>query len=73
MKYRDGLEGQLRRIFGRIQRKCDDAVEKGYDVLELEDSEFDLIKDTFEDSKFPPVLSKYINVLEEEIERCAKA
>jgi len=73
MKHRDGLEGQLRRVFGRLQRKCDEAIEKKYDVLELEDSEFDLIKDCFEEAKFPPVLAKYINVLEEEIERAAKA
>lgn len=73
MKYREGLEGQLRRVFGRIQRKCDEALEKHYDVLELEDSEFDLIKDCFEDAKFPPVLAKYINVLEDEIEKAGKA
>lgn len=73
MKHRDGLEGQLRRIFGRVQRKCDEALDKKYDVLELEDSEFDLISDCFEEAKFPPVLAKYINVLEEEIERAKKA
>jgi hypothetical protein len=72
MKYKDGLEGQLRRVFGRIQRKCDEAIDKKYDVLELEDSEFDLIQDCFEDAKFPPILSKYINILEDEIERSAK-
>ncbi len=72
MKYREGLEGQLRRVFGRIQRKCDEAIEKKYDILELEDSEFDLIQECFEEAKFPPVLAKYINVLEAEIERAAK-
>lgn len=72
MKHRDGLEGQLRRVFGRIQRKCDEAIEKDYDALELEDAEFDLIQDCFDEAKFPAVLSKYINVLEEEIERAGK-
>ncbi len=72
MKHRDGMEGQLRRAFGRIQRKCDEAIEKKYDVLELEDSEFDLIQDCFEEAKFPAVLSKFINVLEAEIERAGK-
>lgn len=73
MKHKDGLEGQLRRVFGRIQRKCDEAIEKDYDALELEDSEFDLIEECFEEAKFPPILAKYINVLEEEIERVSKA
>ncbi len=72
MKHKEGIEGQLRRVFGRIQRKCDEALDKKYDVLELEDSEFDLIQDSFEDAKFPPILAKYINVLEAEIERAAK-
>ncbi len=72
-KHKEGLEGQLRRIFGRVQRKCDEALDKKYDVLELEDSEFDLIKDCFEDAKFPAVLSKYVNILEEEVERSSKA
>lgn len=72
-KHKDGLEGQLRRSFGRIQRKCDEALDKEYDVLELEDSEFDLISDCFEDAKYPAVLAKYINVLEEEVERAKKA
>ncbi len=72
MKYREGMEGQLRRVFGRLQRKCDEALEKHFDVLELEDSEFDLIQDCFEEAKFPAVLSKFINVLEAEIERAAK-
>ncbi len=73
MKYKDGMEGQLRRIFGRLQRKCDEAVDKGYDILELEETEFELVKDCFEDSKFPPVLSKYVNILEDELERASKA
>lgn len=72
MKYRDGLEGQLRRVFGRIQRKCDEALDKKYDALELEDSEFDLIHDCFDEAKFPPVLAKFINVLEAELERAGK-
>lgn len=72
MKYKEGLEGQLRRVFGRVQRKCDEALEKKYDVLELEDSEFDLIYESFEEAKFPSVLAKYINILEVELERASK-
>jgi len=65
--YPEGLQGQLRRVFGRIQRKLDDAIETGKDDIELEEAEKDLIRDAFGKARFAAHLSKYINTLEEEI------
>lgn len=66
--HKDGLEGQMRRMYGRIQRKIDDVVEKD-GKLELEESEYDFIKKSFEQAKFEAPLSKFVNILEDEIEK----
>ena len=67
-KYKDGLEGQKRRIFGRIQRKIDDAIDNKKDEIELEQAEKDFLRGVFKDEvKLPPLASKYIMVLEDEI------
>lgn len=65
--YKDGLDGQLRRIWGRIQRKFDEAIEAKTDVIELEEAEKDFILKSFKDVKFPSGLAKFIVILEEEI------
>lgn len=62
MKFKDGLEGQKKRIWGRLQRKLDEA----QDIVELESAEVDFIKDAFsEDLKVPPGLAKYFIILED--------
>ena len=63
------MEGQMRRIYGRLQRKFDKAVDENLDEIELEEAEKDLIKKSFKEAKFPAAMSKYVNVLEEEIEK----
>lgn len=65
-KYEKGLEGQLRRIWGRIERKFEAAIEdKTYEV-ELEEAEKDFIKNTFAGREYPVKLTKYINIFEDE-------
>ena len=67
-KYEKGLEGQLRRIWGRIQTKFADAIDGGNDSVELEESEFDLIEKAFKECSYSPHLSRYINILEKELD-----
>ena len=66
--HKEGLEGQERRIYGRIQRKLTDAIEGKVDTIELEEAEKDMLKKSFRTAKFPAFLSKYIVILEDEIE-----
>lgn len=67
-----GLEGQMRRIFGRVQRKIDEAIESGKDEIELEKAEQDFLRKSFSECKIPAQLVKYFVVLEEEVERATK-
>ncbi len=67
-KYKDGMSGSQRRIFGRIQRKLDEAVEQKADYVDLEQAELDIIKASFKDAKFPPTFSKYVVILESYLE-----
>lgn len=62
------LEGQKLRIFGRIQRKIDDAIIKKISEVELEDAEVDLLQDAVKDAVFVSGLAKYVVILIEAIE-----
>lgn len=66
-KHKDGLDGALRRIWGRIQRKFDTAVDGKAESIELEQGEKDFIKKCFDSAKYPPMLAKYVDILEDEI------
>lgn len=67
--HKEGLEGQQRRIWGRIQRKFDTAIiTKAYDV-ELEQAELDFIRSSFKEAKFTPALAKYVVILEEALNK----
>lgn len=70
--YEKGLEGSMRRIWGRIQRKLDAAVEGNAEEVELEQAEIDFIKKAVESAKFDPRVAKFVAVLEEEIEKQKK-
>ena len=71
--YKQGLEGQKRRMWGRIQRKIDDVADDDKkNVLELEDTEFDFVWDAFKKAQFSPHISKYVNVLESYLEELDK-
>lgn len=68
----NGVEGQYRRMWGRIQRKFDDCVSRGDMYIELENGEFDLLKEAIRDGKCPAVFSKHIVLLEEAMEAAEK-
>lgn len=74
-KYPQGLEGQLRRVWGRIQRKFDKAIEYKADEIELEEAEKDFIIKAFNECKYPANTAKYVDTLEIEIDtlKTAKA
>ena len=67
-KYEKGLEGSLRRMWGRIQRKFDTAIEANADSIEVETGEIDFLKKAFEIAKFPAFIAKYVQVLEDELD-----
>lgn len=67
-----GLDLTNRRIFARIQRKIDEALDNNFDDIVLEKAEIDLIKESFKTAKFPAGYSKYVVLLEEEIEKADK-
>lgn len=68
--YPRGVEGQKRRIFGRLQRKCDDAISENKKEIEIEHAEFDFLYKaiTKDDTVIPSPLSRYINILEDHLE-----
>lgn len=63
------VKNQFRRLIARLQRKIDDAIHNETYLVDLEQAEIDLLKKSFRDSNFPPLLSKYVVILEEEIEK----
>lgn len=71
--YPDGLEGQKRRIFGRLQRKLDDAFFNKKTSIETERNELDMILEVFKVAKLPVGISKYVVVLEDELKKLAEA
>lgn len=68
-KYEKGLEGQKRRIFGRIQRKLEEAIESKAEEIELEEAEKDFLRSAYKDAKYPAVWSKNIIEFEDEMEK----
>ena len=63
--------GSQRRMFGRIQRKFDKSIEENKDYVELDISEFEFIRLAITNDKvlFPSDVSKYVVILEDEIEQ----
>lgn len=70
--YPNGIEGKMRRVWGRIQRKFDTAIDFQAEDIELEETEKDFIKDSFKDSKFPSGIAKFVVVLEDEIAKLSE-
>lgn len=67
-----GLDGSLRRTWGRLQRKLDTAIEEKMDDIELSLAECDFLKIVFEKCKIPSAFAKYFIILEIEIEEVTK-
>jgi hypothetical protein len=65
-KYKDGLEGQKRRIWGRIQKKFADIEESKVYEIEIEEAEKDFILDAFKEAKYPANMSSIVTYFEEE-------
>ena len=68
-KYKDGMRPRDRRMYARLQDNLDDAIKHNADTIEIERAELELVKDAFRDCKFPAQLSRFVVVLENEIER----
>lgn len=66
--YKEGIDGQLKRIVARLQRKLEDAVLNNTPEIEIEEAELDIIKKSFEKVKTPVQLIKYWIILEDEID-----
>jgi hypothetical protein len=64
-----GLEGQQRRVWGRIQRTLDAALDSKATDIEIEQAGLEFLKKALKECKIPPSLSKYFIVLEDEIDR----
>lgn len=62
-----GLSGQKLRIWSRIQRKLDSAISHGHKHIDLEQSEIDLLKESFDKATFQAKFAKYATILEEAI------
>ncbi len=67
--YSRGLNNSQRRIFGRVQSKLDEGVEKDLNEIELEQAELDLIKSAIKDAQFPAPMAYNANLLEDEIDK----
>lgn len=65
--YKEGLDGQKRRIWSRIKTKISKAVEGDAENVILEAAEVDFLKDAFAKSKCPPSIAPYYVVLEDAI------
>ncbi len=57
------LEGQKLRIYGRLQRKLDVALDTKEPVIDLEEAEVDLIKEAFKEPLFEARAAKWFIVL----------
>lgn len=68
-KYQDGLEGQLRRMWGRIQRKFEEAIDTKKGEVNLETNELEFIQKAFNECKFPADVSHYVTLFEEELNK----
>lgn len=60
--------GPMRRMWGRLLKKFDTAVEADINELDLEDAEVDLIKKALLSAKLPLQWSNMITMLEEALE-----
>lgn len=65
----EGLDGNgpVRRMFGRLQRKMDAALDAKENVLDLEQGEIDMIAKALTESKFPTGWSRLVMQLEDAV------
>lgn len=64
-----GLQGQMLRVFNRLNTKFQNAITDNLDKIDLEESEKDLLKKSFSDDTFFPLnSSKVVILIMQEIE-----
>lgn len=64
------LKGQLMRLWGRLQRKFDEAVDEDLETIELETSEKEFIQKCFSgEVGFPAEIAKFVMILQDEIDQ----
>lgn len=70
----EGFDGNggLRRVWGRLQRKMEAAMDNNTNEIEMDEAEADLIKKALTNAKMPLQWSKYINLLEDALYEMAK-
>jgi len=69
LRFKDGLGLKYQRILLKVMDKAEAAKN---DFLELEDAEFEFIKDCFDNAKFSPQVVKVVNQIYDFIENALK-
>lgn len=66
----DGLDGNgpQRRMWGRLQRKLDEALSNDIEEVEIEEGERDMISKALKNAQMPLQWSRYISALEDALE-----
>ena len=62
------LSGSQGRVWGRIQRKIEDAMDKESKTITLETAEIELLKKAFENAKFPISWFKWSILIEDALD-----
>jgi len=62
-----GMNGQLARTYGRLQRKMDDVLENNKNCIELAEDEKDLLRKSIKNVLINPNIAKYFMIFEDEI------
>ncbi len=67
--YKEGLDGSYLRMWGRIQRKMEKAIEDKKNTIDLTIDEAEFISKARKPVKYPPQDAKYISVLDDELSK----
>ncbi len=63
------IKGQLMRVWGRIQTKLQEAIEKDLETIELETTEIEFLqKCVTDETPFPSEIARFVMVLQDEID-----
>ncbi len=65
--HKEGMKGQVNRIWGRLQRKIADAVHEKKKEIQIEEAEKDFVIKAIADATYDPKLSKYFIIFEDEV------
>jgi hypothetical protein len=68
----DGVGGQARRIWGRIDRAIDEALDQKNTSIEIERAGYEFLKKSIDKCKVNSRLVKFFVILEDEIQRAGE-